>query len=236
MDLEKLFFNRPNKIYLPKIIDKLNSLISQKNLIYLNSNYLYLDIPKSASSFIKSIIISSNNLGLNCGPNYPHSAVFKRPRINEDISRFKIISFMRDPIDRFCSVIRQKFQLENKNQNIMWSPYIKPLKFLRYKFSEVDLLIDRIVNQPLAIIDKHLLPQSYFINFYSRNNNLEIFKTSQIENKLSSIFDNDIVWPSKNIALKTDKSLFNSKDLTQKSIMKLKDFYKMDYDYIENLI
>ena len=81
-----------------------------------------------------------------------------------------------------------------------------------------------------------MLPQSYFINFYSKNKNLEIYKTSQIENKLSNIFDNDIVWPSKNIALKTDKSLFNSKDLTQKSIMKLKDFYKMDYDYIDNLI
>ena len=236
MDIENKFLNKPNKIYLVKLIDRLNATFSKKNLIYINSNYLYLDIPKSASSFIKAIIIKSNNLRINCGPNYPHSAVFKRPRFNDDISSTIIISFIRDPIDRFCSVMREKFKLGSNNKNIKWSPYVKPLKFIRYDFNEVELIIERLVNFPLETIDKHLLPQSYFINLYSQKYNIEIYKIGEIENKLSSILINQVDWPSKTISLETDKSLFNRKDLTKNSLIKLKDFYKLDYEYINRLI
>ncbi len=236
MNLEKKFFDKPNKIYLVKLIDRLNETISKRNLIYINSNYIYLDIPKSASSFIKAIIIKSNNLRINCGPNHPHAAVFKRPKFNNDISNKKIISFIRDPVDRFCSVMREKFKLGSNNKKIKWSPFVKPLKFIRYNFNEVELIIDRLVNSPIETIDKHLLPQSYFINLYSQKFNIEIYKIGEIENKLSSILINKVDWPSKTISLETDKSLFNREDLTKNSLIKLKDFYKLDYEYINNLI
>ena len=91
---KKKFVKRPLKIFIPKILDRVNSFFPSR-LIYLSSNYLYLDIPKSASSFIKSTIINSSNLSISCGAEYPHSSVFKRPPY-ENINRFKIYSFIRD--------------------------------------------------------------------------------------------------------------------------------------------
>ena len=129
---KKNFSKRPLKIFIPKILDRVNSFFSKSDLIYLSPNYLYLDIPKSASSFIKSTIINSSNLSISCGAEYPHSSVFKRPKPYENINRFKIYSFIRDPIDRFCSVIREKFNISNDSLKTEWSPYSYLLKHKKY--------------------------------------------------------------------------------------------------------
>ncbi len=226
---------RPPKVFFIKVFDNINSSFCKRNLIYITNNYLYLDIPKSASSFIKSLIISSQKLSLDCGPKYPHSAVFERPRFYKDISNFKIISFMRDPIDRFCSVVREKFKLDISDKNSEWSPYRYPLKSNTYKFNDVEKMIDKIVKLPYSIIDKHLLPQSYFLDIYLGNKNLVIYETSEIKNKMSKILTKEVVWPSKSISLKTDKSLFNKDNLSHESLQKLKIFYKNDLHYLSTL-
>ena len=135
---------RPPSVFFTKVVDNINSSFCKRNLIYITNDYLYLDIPKSASSFIKSLIISSHKLSLDCGPQYPHSAVFERPRIYKDISNVKVISFIKDPIDRFCSVVREKFKLGSLDNNNKWSPYRFPLKSNTYKFNDVEKMIDKI--------------------------------------------------------------------------------------------
>ena len=229
------FIRRPPNVFFTKVVDNINSSFSKRNLIYITDGYLYLDIPKSASSFIKSLIISSQKLSLDCGPKYPHSAVFERPRIYNEISNFKIISFVRDPIDRFCSVVREKFKLGSSDNNSTWSPYRYPLKFNTYNFNDIENMIDKIVKLPYSIIDKHLLPQSYFIDLYLNKKNLYIYETSEIKNKMSEILTEKVAWPSKTISLKTDKSLFNEDNLSQESLQKLRNFYKNDFNYLANL-
>ena len=226
---------RPPSVFFTKVVDNINSSFCKRNLIYITNDYLYLDIPKSASSFIKSSIISSHKLSLDCGPQYPHSAVFERPRIYKDISNVKVISFIKDPIDRFCSVVREKFKLGSLDNNNKWSPYRFPLKSNTYKFNDVEKMIDKIVKLPYSIIDKHLLPQSYFLDIYLGNKNLVIYETSEIKNKMSKILTKEVVWPSKSISLKTDKSLFNKDNLSHDSLQKLKNFYKNDLHYLSTL-
>ncbi len=226
---------RPPNVFFTKVVDNLNSSFCKRNLIYITNEYIYLDIPKAASSFIKSIIINTQKLSLDCGPNYPHSAVFERPRIYKDMSNFKIVSFIRDPIDRFCSVIREKFKLGSSNEKVKWSPFRYPLKFNTYKFDEVDKIINKIVKSPYSLIDKHLLPQSYFLDFYLGNKNLNIYETSAIKNVMTEILPEKVIWPSKSISLQTDKSLFNKNNLSQESLIKLNEFYKNDLQNIAKL-
>ena len=226
---------RPPSVFFTKVVDNINSSFCKRNLIYITNDYLYLDIPKSASSFIKSLIISSHKLSLDCGPQYPHSAVFERPRIYKDISNVKVISFIRDPIDRFCSVVREKFKLGSLDNNNKWSPYRFPLKSNTYKFNDVEKMIDKIVKLPYSLIDKHLLPQSYFIDIYISNRNLVIYETTEIKNIMGKILKEKFFCPSKSISLETDKSLFNKDNLSQESLQKLKKFYKNDFHYMTHL-
>ena len=104
---------KPNLMII-KLLDMTFSLVSYPNLIKLNKNYFYIDIPKSGSSFIKSSIIQNGNSIIKISEKYPHSALFKRTLLINSIKEKKIITFIRDPIERFCSVIRQKI-LFNKH-------------------------------------------------------------------------------------------------------------------------
>ena len=226
---------RPIKIFIPKIIDRMNSYISKADLIYICKGYLYLDIPKSASSFIKSIIISSSDLSISCGKNFPHSSVFKRPRLYQNISQFKIYAFIRDPIDRFCSVIRQKFNISNDFCNTEWSPYSYLLKYKKYKLDNLERMIDDFVMCPNSMLDKHLLPQAYYLEKYYKNQNLFIYKTKDIKNKLREIMPEPLIFPSENISLKTDKNLFNKNCLSKNALSKLQKFYKKDYLFMEKI-
>ena len=97
-----------------KLLDMTFSLVSYPDLINLNEDYFYIDIPKSGSSFIKSSIIQNGNSIIKISNKYPHSALFKRTLFINSIKGKKIITFIRDPIERFCSVVRQKI-LFNKN-------------------------------------------------------------------------------------------------------------------------
>ena len=232
---EHKLLKRPIKIFVPKIIDKLNSYFSKPDLIYLSSNYLYLDIPKSASSFIKSTIIDYSDLWISCGTQYPHSSVFKRPRLHQNISQFKIYSFIRDPIDRFCSVIREKFNISNNFSETQWSPYSHLLKYKNYKLDNIEKMILDFVKYPYFMIDKHLLPQAYYLEKYYKNENLFIYRTNEIRNKLTEIFPRPLIFPNENIALKTDKNLFNKNCLSKNAILKLEEYYKNDYIFMEKI-
>tara|TARA_A100001035_G_C27635157_1_gene431892 strand:+ start:98 stop:823 length:726 start_codon:yes stop_codon:yes gene_type:complete len=232
---KKKFVKRPLKIFIPKILDRVNSFFSKSDLIYLSSNYLYLDIPKSASSFIKSTIINSSNLSISCGAEYPHSSVFKRPKPYENINRFKIYSFIRDPIDRFCSVIREKFNISNDFVKTEWSPYSQLLKYKRYKLDNLEKMVLDFVKCPDLIIDKHLLPQAYYLEKYYKSGKLFIYRTNDIKKKLPELMSGPLIFPNKKIALKTDKNLFNEDHLSKKSLLKLKEYYKKDYIFLEKI-
>ena len=236
MSEKKVIFNRPISIFIPKIIDRLNSYFSKPDLVYITKNHLYLDIPKSASSFIKSIIINTSDLSISCGEKFPHSSVFKRPRLNENISQLKILSFIRDPIDRFCSVIRQKFNIKNYPSKNEWSPYCYLLKYKKYKLDNLEQMITDFVNYPYLMLDKHLLPQSYYLEKYNKCENLLIYRTSDIKDKLSEIIPGPLFIPNESISLKTDKNIFNNQFLSKKSLMKLKNFYKKDYIFMEKIL
>ena len=142
---------------------------------------------------------------------------------------------MRDPIDRFCSVVREKFKLDISDKNSEWSPYRYPLKSNTYKFNDVEKMIDKIVKLPYSLIDKHLLPQSYFIDIHIGNRNLVIYETTEIKNIMGKILKEKFFWPSKSISLETDKSLFNKDNLSKESLQKLKKFYKNDFHYMTHL-
>ena len=68
---------KPNLMII-KLLDMTFSLVSYPNLINLNEDYFYIDIPKSGSSFIKSSIIKNGNSNIKISNKYPHSALFKR--------------------------------------------------------------------------------------------------------------------------------------------------------------
>ena len=132
-------------------------------------------------------------------------------------------------------MVREKFKLDISDKKSEWSPYRYPLKSNTYKFNDVEKMIDKIVKLPHSIIDKHLLPQSYFLDIYLGNNNLVIYETSEIKNKMSKILTKKVVWPSKSISLETDKSLFNKDNLSHESLQKLKNFYRNDLHYLSTL-
>ena len=232
---QKKFAKRPIKIFIPKILDRINSFFSKSDLIYLSSNYLYLDIPKSASSYIKSTIINSSDLSIGCGAEYPHSSLFKRPKLHQNINRFKIYAFIRDPIDRFCSVIREKFNLPNDFLKTEWSPYSYLLKHKKYKLDNLEKMVFDFVKCPYLIIDKHLLPQAHYLEKYYRSENLLIYRTKDIKKKLIEIIPRPLIFPNDKIALRTDNSLFNKDHLSKKALLKLREYYKKDYIFLEKI-
>ena len=224
---------RPN-LMLIKLLDKSHSLISHQNLIILKNNYYYIDIPKCGSSFIKSTIIKEGDSLIKISSFRPHSALFKRPFSLNSIEEKSIITFIRDPIERFLSVIREKM-LNKESFNYGWNPANFPFLSKSYKLSEIDEFINKVVNLPSYLTDKHIVPQSKFIQKYNSHKKLKIFDISLISKVLLEIGINNSSFPNKKIALKTDPNLFNINNLSNKSISLLKSYYLEDYKLLDTL-
>tara|TARA_Y100000994_G_C15625531_1_gene414870 strand:- start:282 stop:986 length:705 start_codon:yes stop_codon:yes gene_type:complete len=224
---------KPNLMLL-KLIDKSYSFISHKNLINLKNNYIYIDIPKCGSSFIKSTIISEGDSLMHISNFNPHSALFKRPFFFNSIEEKSIITFIKDPIERFLSVVREKFWHEKFVKN-GWNPSKFHLYSKPYKLSNIDEFIEEVVDLPLNNTDKHLIPQNKFIKNYFNHEKLKIFHVSHISKILLEIGISNSSFPDNKIALKTDSNLFNINNLSNKSISRLKSYYAEDYKLFEKL-
>lgn len=225
---------KPN-LMIMKLLDMTFSLVSYPYLIKLNKNYFYIDIPKSGSSFIKSSIIQNGNSIIKVSNKYPHSALFKRTLVINSIKGKKIITFIRDPIERFCSVVRQKI-LFNKNHR-GFSPCKFDLPFIDREFYsyEIEELIKRIDKLPMFRTDRHIVPQFNFIRHYLKHPNFEILHISQITKKLLEIGIEEASFPNKEISLQTSKDIFNKNHLNQESIKILKNYYKEDYEILKKI-
>ena len=224
---------KPNLMFI-KFIDKSNSLLSYPNLINLKNNYFYLDIPKCGSSFIKSTIIKDGNSLINISSKNPHSALFKRPYFFNSLDEKSIITFIKDPIERFLSVIRQKM-MNKKYFYSGWNPSKFPLKGKNYNLSEINEFIKHIVKLPINETDKHIIPQSKFIEDYLNHKKLKIFNVSYRTKILLEIGIKNSSFPNNKISLKTNADLFNITNLSDKSINLLKNYYSEDYKLLAKL-
>lgn len=214
-------------LMIPKIIDRLSSLYSpDSSLISINNKILYLDIPKTGSSFIKSSLVSSGRVLYTPGPSYPHSAIFRRPRpVLDDLASFQIYAFIRDPILRFCSVYREKV-LANAHNKGDWSPsrfnvfsgekLKSPSEFIRY-----------LIRLPRCNVDKHLLPQYSYIKRYLGLSNFCLLHVSCISDFVASCISGGSN-SSGFVELRTDLSDFSPKDLSKADLDLLRLYYASD--------
>ena len=229
----RLIFRKPQVMFM-KLVDKGNEFVSHPNLINLKNNYFYIDIPKCGSSFIKSTIIKDGNSIINLSNAYPHSALFKRTLFINSIKEYQIITFIRDPIERFLSVIRQKM-MNKKYFKYGWNPSKFPFHGELYQISNINKFIYKLISLPLNKVDKHLIPQYKFIEYYQTHQKLKIFHTSDISKLLLQIGIKNSSFPDRKISLKTDLSLFNIKNLNDNLIKLLKDYYYEDYKLLDKL-
>jgi len=225
---------KPNLMTI-KLLDMTFSVVSHPNLIRLNKDYFYIDIPKSGSSFIKSSIIQNGNSIIKISNKYPHSALFKRTLFINSIKDKKIITFIRDPIERFCSVVRQKIFCNKYLEG--FSPCKFNLPFIDREFYsyEIQELIKKIDKLPMFRTDRHIIPQFKFIRHYLNHPYFEILHTSQITNKLLEIGIKEASFPNKKISLQTSKDIFNKNDLNLESLKILKNYYRKDYEILKNI-
>ena len=227
-------FRKPN-LMIMKLLDMNFSLISYPNLINLNKYYSYIDIPKSGSSFIKSSIIQNGNSIIKISNKYPHSALFKRTLFFNSINEKKIITFIRDPIERFCSVVRQKILCKKYLGGFSPSKFTLPFIDREFYSFETEELIKKIEKLPIFRTDRHIVPQFKFIRHYLNHPNFEILHTSQIRNKLLEIGIEETSFPNKDISLQTNKDIFNKSHLNIESIKILKNYYRDDYDILNKI-
>lgn len=226
---------KPNLIIM-KLLDMTFSLVTYPNLINLNKDYSYIDIPKSGSSFIRSSIIQEGNSIINISNRHPHSALFRRTLFYKSIYEIKIISFIRDPIERFCSVVRQKI-FDKKFFKGRFNPcnFSLPLIEKEFNSEQIDEMIKKIDKLPYFRTDKHIIPQYEFIKHYQNHPNFELLHTSQITNKLLGIGFKETSFPNKEIALLTNPDIFNKSDLSIESIRILRKYYRKDYEIIKKI-
>ena len=145
------------KVSLFKIINLVHCNFTYKNLIYIKDNDLIIDIPKSGSSFIKSNIIFNKKSFLSIGPNYPHAAIFKRPMIAiSELNKTNLYAFVKDPIERFCSVFREKI-LNHSFLKTKWNPKSFAINIQKSKFDKMDHLVDFLIKSNYKDIDKHTI-------------------------------------------------------------------------------
>ena len=225
---------KPNLMII-KLLDMSFSFVSYPNLINLNKNYFYLDIPKSGSSFIKSSIIQNGNSIFKISNKYPHSALFKRNLFINSIKDQKIITFIRDPIERFCSVVRQKVLCNQHRRGFSPCKFNLPFVDKEFYYFEIEELIKKIDKLPIFRTDRHIVPQFKFIKDYLNHPNFEILHTSQITNKLLEIGIKEASFPNKEISLQTSKEIFNKNHLNLESIKILKNYYREDYEILKKV-
>ncbi len=215
-----------------KILDLTQASLCHKNLIYIDKNNLIIDIPKSGSSFIKSNLIYNNRSLLSINENFPWSAIFKRPlKTNDALDKVdNIYAFIKDPIDRFCSVYREKV-MNHKFSRKKWSPKANNLNIFNSKENSIDNILKFISHSNYNQIDKHLLPQFKFIEPYLDNNKLKIYPIKKLTDFANIFFDKNLFFES---CLKTDKNLFDRDNISKKNIKLLKEFYKDDFKLIKD--
>ena len=210
-----------------KLLSRAHSLFYAPNLLCVGDNCAVVDIPKVASSFIKFSLISEGYSLCGAGPNYPHSSVLRRPLRSQLNDLDLILCFWKDPIDRFCSTLRQKLPGQASNQ---WSPLALPVPgTFFYDLSQADRIVEICVNTPLSLLDKHLLPQTCFYSQYINLANFEIKNVSHLSSVLTELGLKSSSFPRESIALKTDASSFNASSLSTDSITALREFYADDY-------
>ena len=206
-----------------KLIDRLHRCFCLPHLISLTEDACFLDIPKIGSSFFKSTLCRNGYCKFGMGSSYPHSNIYPRPLIFNSSSINTIICFWKNPIDRFCSVIREKL-IQSSNS---WSPMSLPYG-PSFDVEHVDDLIEFFVRQPYSVIDKHLLPQTLFHKPYRSHHSFRLLHHSQIDSVLLKYFPSQSFQSNYNISLVTDQSLFNRKNLSTHSLTLLSRFYQED--------
>ena len=216
-------------ILIPKIVDKISTFLAyDKSLIVVDDDRIIVDIPKTGSSFIKSALIASGRCIYSRGPSYPHSAVFIRPcPFSNDLSSYKIFAFVRDPLQRFCSVYREKVLCNAYNKG-RWSPRQNSLFSLPHRMDS-SLLLRELISLPLHNVDKHLLPQYCFFKKFITLPNLTLLPSSCISDFVSSFVPSGVTIPVSS-ALKTDPSLFGPNNLDSSSLQQLRIYYASDLE------
>ena len=210
-----------------KAVDRLHQIFCIPGLIQVAPKIYVVDIPKSGSSFLKSALIASGNCSLSLSPVLPHAAVFKRPLRGRSLNHIKMYAFVRDPIDRFCSVVREKL-LSSTLHRRGWCPYALSLGRRMYNISTVDAMISQFTTSRFSILDKHILPQSCFWSNYFGLPGFQLLPSSSIGDFLVSSGIDPIFFPDSSVSLVTDKSVFSRADLTESSLDALSYFYRSD--------
>ena len=211
-----------------KILDRAQAVACHPHLIKLSRNVAIVDIPKSGSSFIKSTIISAGLAKASISSVFPHSAIFSRMSKYSTLNHTAVHAFVRDPIERFCSVVREKL-ISNSLHPHGWSPYASILSTKRYDIKIVNDIVADFVDAPFCHIDKHLLPQSIFWSPYISLPSFSLHSVESLRQFFSEFGIDPANYASSAVSLVTDPALFSPSHLSSLSLEKLYQFYKSDY-------
>lgn len=208
-------------------------------LIKISEKVYIVDIPKSGSSFLKSnLIIGKKALFTICGPSKPHASLYHRPLmipgIDSTLRTSKIYAFIRNPIDRFCSTMREKlysFPTWQPSRFYLSTGFSKNNDFM----TSVDLVIKYLENSntKLASVDKHLLPQSYFLDNLINRYNVNLRPISDLANFVQYFVNLDKLCYS--YSLRTDEDVFSPSSLTSHQLKSLNNFYSYDFKLLSRI-
>ena len=91
----------------------------------------------------------------------------------------------------------------------------------------VSELIDELLLLPIRSVDKHLMPQSYYIDKFTSLPNFHVFTTSCIDQFVSSVIGLNSKLPT-HLSLRTNAESFNESNLSASELHALKSYYKND--------
>lgn len=210
-----------------KIADCIHKSFCHPNLIEIADQTFIVDIPKSGSSFLKSSLIAAGRSSFSFSPRLPHTALFSRPLRCQELFESKIFAFVRDPIDRFCSVVREKIMQSSLHAH-GWSPYLFSFGRQFYDCTAIDAMVNEFTTSPFWLLDKHILPQAYFWSPFLSLPGFQLLPLSSMNDFLCSSGIDSVFFPDTRVSLKTVKSDFCSSDLSDLSVGRLSSFYRSD--------
>lgn len=211
-----------------KILDRIHQAICFPGLIEVKPKIYVVDIPKSGSSFLKSSLIASGNCSFSLSSRYPHTGLFRRPLRGKALTDVSIYAFVRDPLDRFCSVVREKL-INSSLHHRGWCPFASSFGRHLYNPSNVDAMIEDFTSSPLSLLDKHVLPQSYFWSSYFCHPGFRLLPLSSMSDFIISCGIDSRFFPDSAVSLVTDKSAFSPSSLSESSLRVLSSFYRSDF-------
>ena len=179
---------------------------SIKPIISHEKRFIYLHIPKNASSTIRDCLF---------GRQKELDYIFYK-NVNSYNDYFKF-AFFRNPYDRFLSFYKDNLKGDVLNQE-EYRPYGQ-----YSKLENIDNLINHVITYDDFELDYHLKPQSWFVD------GIDLDFVGNIEN-----FDNDMIkvrWligahkPHKHLRQTSDKYTLNNE---QKKL--IYDRYKIDFE------